>query len=157
MRFDGCFHAHHRRFEDPPANDIFLCFCARGQYLLDLLAQVPDLRRRRGRRHTLVSVLAAVAAGSRSFAAIGQWAGDQVLDFLGAARGAADESTFRRVFAAVDAGTLDAVLGAWLWTRAVRVGGRIVIAVDGKTVRGARGRNGTAPYLVAALAHGVGA
>lgn len=51
---------------------------ARGQYLLDLLAQVPDPRRRRGRRHTLVGVLAvglaAVVAGSRSFAAIGQWA-----------------------------------------------------------------------------------
>ncbi|MEU8799629.1 ISAs1 family transposase [Spirillospora sp. NPDC048819] len=137
---------------------------ARGQYLLDLLAQVPDPRRRRGRRHTLVSVLAvgiaAVAAGSRSFAAIGQWAadaGDQVLDALRAARGAAEESTFRRVFATVDAGTLDAILGAWLWTRAARAGGRLVIAIDGKTIRGARDKDSKAPHLVAALAHGAGA
>jgi DDE_Tnp_1-associated len=47
---------------------------ARSQYLLDLLAQVPDPRKRRGRRHALAGLLAvgiaAVIAGSRSFAAI---------------------------------------------------------------------------------------
>jgi predicted transposase YbfD/YdcC len=52
---------------------------------------------------------------------------------------------------------LDRVLGAWLWTRAVRAGSRLVIAIDGKTVRGAKGRAGKAPHLVAALAHGIGA
>src|SRR5947207_3139653 len=41
----------------------------RGQYLLDLLVQVPDPRKKRGRRHPLVGLLAAVIAGSRSFAA----------------------------------------------------------------------------------------
>ena len=49
---------------------------ARSQYLLDLLAQVPDPRKRRGRRHQLAGLLAAgiaaVMAGSRSFAAIWQ-------------------------------------------------------------------------------------
>jgi hypothetical protein len=57
----------------------------------------------------------------------------------------------------VSANTLDGVLGAWLWTRAVRAGGRLVIAVDGKTVRGAKNKDGKAPHLVAALAHGIGA
>ena len=36
-------------------------------------------------------------------------------------------------------------------------GGRLVIAIDGKTVRGAKGKKGKAPHLVAALAHGIGA
>ena len=36
-------------------------------------------------------------------------------------------------------------------------GGRLVIAIDGKTVRGAKGKGGKAPHLVAALAHGIGA
>jgi predicted transposase YbfD/YdcC len=137
---------------------------ARSQYLLDLLAQVPDPRKRRGRRHALAGLLAvgiaAVIAGSRSFAAVGQWAADagpEVLAVLGATRGAAEESTFRRAFAVVSADVLDRVLGAWLWTRAVRAGGRLVIAVDGKTVRGAKSKNGKAPHLVAALAHGAGA
>jgi predicted transposase YbfD/YdcC len=137
---------------------------ARSQYLLDLLAQVPDPRKKRGRRHPLAGLLAAgiaaVIAGSRSFAAIGQWAADagpEVLAALGAVRGAAEESTFRRAFALVSADVLDRVLGAWLHTRAMQAGGRLVIAIDGKTVRGARNKAGKAPHLVAALAHGIGA
>ncbi len=137
---------------------------ARCHYLLDLLAQVPDPRKRRGRRHALAGLLAvgiaAVIAGSRSFAAIGQWAADagpEALAVLGAARGPAEESTFRRAFALVSADVLDRVLGAWLWTRAVLAGGRLVIAIDGKTVRGAKSKEGKAPHLVAALAHGIGA
>jgi predicted transposase YbfD/YdcC len=104
--------------------------------------------------------VAAVIAGSRSFAAIGQWAADagpEVLAGLGAARGPAEESTFRRTFAMVSVDSLDRVLGTWLWTRASRSGGRLVIAVDGKAVRGAKGKDGKAPHLVAALAHGIGA
>ena len=104
--------------------------------------------------------IAAVIAGSRSFAAIGQWAanaGPEVLAVLGAARGPAEESTFRRAFALVSADVLDRVLGAWLHTRAMQAGGRLVIAIDGKTVRGAKSKGGKAPHLVAALAHGIGA
>ena len=137
---------------------------ARSQYLLDLLAQVPDPRKKRRRRHPLAGLLAvgiaAVIAGSKSFAAIGQWAADagpEALAALGAVRGAAEESTFRRAFALVSADVLDRVLGAWLHTRAVRAGGRLVIAIDGKTVRGAKNKDGKAPHLVAALAHGIGA
>ena len=137
---------------------------ARSQYLLELLAQVPDPRRKRGRRHPLAGLLAvgiaAVIAGSKSFAAIGQWAaeaGPEVLAGLGAARGPAEESTFRRAFALVSPDVLDRFLGAWLHTRAAWVSGRLVIAIDGKTVRGARDKNGKAPHLVAALAHGIGA
>ena len=136
----------------------------RSQYLLDLLAQIPDPRKRRGRRHRLAGLLAvgiaAVIAGSRSFAAIGQWAADagaDVLAGLGAARGPAEESTFRRAFALIGPDVLDQVLGAWLQTRAVQAGGRLVIAVDGKAVRGAKDKDGKAPHLVAALAHGIGA
>jgi len=137
---------------------------ARSQYLLDLLAQVPDSRKRRGRRHPLAGLLAvgiaAVIAGSRSFAAIGQWAADagpELLAMLGAVRGPAEESTFRRAFTLVSPDALDRALGAWLHTRAVQAGGRLVIAIDGKTVRGARNKDGKAPHLVAALAHGIGA
>ena len=137
---------------------------SRSQYLLDLLAQVPDPRKRRGRRHPLAGLLAvgiaAVIAGAKSFAAIGQWAADagpEVLAGLGADRGPAEESTFRRALALVSGDVLDRVLGAWLYTRAVQAGGRLVIAIDGKTVRGAKDKTGKAPHLVAALAHGIGA
>lgn len=140
-----------------------VCSQPQRQYLLDLLAQIPDPRMRRGRRHALGGLLAvgiaAVMAGSKSFAAIGQWAADagaDVLVGLGASRGAAEVSTFRRAFAALDADKLDQVLGAWLWTRSSQVNDRLIIAVDGKTLRGAKDKNGQQPHLVAALAHGIG-
>jgi hypothetical protein len=99
-------------------------------------------------------------AGSKSFAAVGQWAADagtEVLAGLGAVRRPAEESTFRRAFAMIGPDKLDQVLGAWLWTRSVQVSGRLVIAVDGKAIRGTKDRTGKAPRLVAALAYGIGA
>jgi hypothetical protein len=101
-----------------------------------------------------------VTAGSRSFAAIGQWAADAgpaALAVLGAARGPRRSPPSGARSPLVSADVLDRVLGAWLWIRAVQAGGRLVIAIDGKTVRGVRNKTGKAPHLVAALAHGIGA
>ncbi len=133
--------------------------------LLELLACVPDPRHPRGIRHGLPGILAvavaAVVAGARSFAAIGQWVADADADLLaalGSERGCGpSESAIRRAVARLDAATLDAILAAWLWTRTVVVGQQRVISIDGKTVRGARTRDRAAPHLVAALDHDSGA
>jgi hypothetical protein len=106
--------------------------------LVEVLKLVPDPRARRGIRHALPGIvavaLAAVVAGARSFAAIGQWAGElagEQLAALGLARSnAPDASTLRKVFAHLDAATLDRLIGALLWTRTRVVGGRRVIAFD---------------------------
>src|SRR5690242_16507364 len=148
-------HAHHRlpRGLRPPMTSSPMA-AARCQHLLGLLAQVPDPRKKRGRRHALAGLLAvgiaAVIAGSKSFAAIGQWAGDagpDVLAVLGAERGPAEESTYRRAFALVSADMLDRVLGAWLWTRG-RAGRRAAGDRDrrqDRPRREAQGREGPAP------------
>jgi hypothetical protein len=89
--------------------------------LLGCLAQLADPRHRRGRRHALTTVLAvavaAVLAGARSLAAIGEWASDapcQVLAALGVRRdpltGAwrpPGEATVRRMLARIDPDALD--------------------------------------------------
>jgi predicted transposase YbfD/YdcC len=129
-----------------------------------MLRSVPDPRARRGIRHALPGIVAvalgAVVAGARSFAAIGQWASELTgaqLAELGLTRPTApDASTFRKVFARLDAATLDRLVGAFLWTRTRVVAGRRVIAIDGKTVRGARTATTTAPHLVSALDHATG-
>ena len=79
--------AAHRRDAPPPLAP------EQCRDLLDCLAQIPDPRHRRGRRHTLGAVLAvavaAVVAGASSLAAIGEWASDapcQVLAALGVCR-----------------------------------------------------------------------
>ena len=46
---------------------------------------------------------------------------------------------------------LDALLTSWLYTRTGAIAGRRVIAVDGKTMRGARTADNPAPHLLAAL------
>jgi hypothetical protein len=132
--------------------------------LVQVLKLVPDPRARRGIRHGLPGIVAvalvAVVAGARSFAAIGQWAGELTgaqLRELGLSRGVApDPSTFRKVLARLDAAILDQLVGAFLCTRTRVVGGRRVIAIDGKTVRGARTANGAAPHLVSAFDHATG-
>lgn len=138
----------------------------RDESLLSVLESVPDPRARRGVRYPLAGMLAmtvtAVVAGARSFAAVGQWAADvsagQLAAFGVARREAPDESTLRKLFARVDADALDGALGRWMWSRTTVVDGRRVIALDGKTVRGARVRSdGKAPHLIAAFDHGAGA
>ena len=140
--------------------------------LLEALEQVPDPRARRGVRHSwsgmVAAGIAAVTAGARSLRAIAEWVADQdaeTLAMLGLTGSRApSEPTIRRVLTAIDADELDRVLGAWMWTR-TQTGpdGRRVIALDGKTVRGARdhhlpqGAPGTvAPHLVSAYDHNTG-
>ena len=133
--------------------------------LVEVLNQVPDPRARRGTRHALPGLvavtLAAVAAGARSFTAIGQWASELTsaqLRELGLSRPTApDPSTFRKVLARVDAAALDRLIGTLLWTRTRVAGGRRVIAIEGKTIRGARTAATTDPHLVSALDHATGA
>jgi predicted transposase YbfD/YdcC len=137
--------------------------------LAHVLTELPDPRRRRGVRHRLtglvVLAVAAVVSGARSYAAIGQWVGElsgEQLGQVGLTRSQApDESTFRRLFTRLDAAKLDVLIGVFLWTRTRMVAGptgtRRVIAIDGKTIRGARTATAAAPHLVAAYDHGSGA
>ncbi len=132
------------------------------QRLLDHLARVPDPRDPRGVRYPLKELLAvsvgAVMAGAKSFAAIGEWAAALTVDslcLLGLDR-APTESNLRKLFARLDAAALDLQLGVYAWTRTRQAGGRRVIAIDGKTIRGARTAGSSAPHLVAALDHTTG-
>ena len=133
--------------------------------LLEALGQVPDPRDPRGRRYRLVPVLAiavcAVLAGARSYSAIAGWAADappRLRARLGLTRTVPDLVTIWRVLTAVDPAALDRALGAWVRARlaARRPGGQVVLAVDGKTVRGAHTSDGMAPHLLACLDHGTG-
>ena len=145
--------------------------------LASCLAAVPDLRRPRGVRHSLTSLLmasvAAVLAGARSFTAIGEWIADappQVMAALGIRRDPLtgrfeppDEATIRRVLEAVDADALDAAVGSWLADRAAGqaagTGRRRAVAVDGKSLRGTRhsAADGQAAHLLAAADQRTGA
>jgi predicted transposase YbfD/YdcC len=135
--------------------------------LLECLEGVPDPRRRRGMRHRAAVVLAfavaAVMAGADSVTAVSEWAADvppEVLAPLGAWRDrrgrlvAPSLSTFRRVLRKLDGQALAAAFGTWLRAQVLAGladAGAVVVALDGKTVRGARAGGERAPHLLAAM------
>lgn len=129
--------------------------------LVEVFASVPDRRDPRGVRHPLPVVLtvaaAAVMAGAKTLVAVDEWIGEadrDALSRLGIDPRSAlpSESTIRRTLAGLDAQDLDARIGAWMATRVHHSAGRRVIAVDGKSMRGA-GVGATMPHLLAALDH----
>ena len=136
------------------------------QPLVQVLRNVADPRDRRGVRHDLPTVLSlamtGVLAGCRSLTAIWEHTTDLTsadLRSLGVEAGQAlpSESTIRRVLQNLDPADVDAHLRSWLCTRTGTINGRTVIAVDGKTMRGARTSKDPAPHLLAALDHATGA
>jgi predicted transposase YbfD/YdcC len=131
--------------------------------LLNALAKVPDPRDPRGIRYPLSAVLAvavcAVMAGASSFAAITDWLHDldeHAQTRLGFGDTVPAGTTMWRLLIRLDPTLLAGVLGGWLHTRADRSGRpprrfRRVIAIDGKTLRGARLDNGRQVHLLSAL------
>lgn len=117
---------------------------------------------------------AGVVAGMASFTAIAGWVTDVPTDLLNrlyARCGRTDpvapsKATVWRVMTEIDPVTADAMIGAWLLERAgqnnptgpagTRDGsddGAVGIAVDGKTLRGAKDGDGNQTHLLAAMTH----
>ena len=135
--------------------------------LLESLLEVVDPRARRGVRHGFATILGiavcAVLAGARSYQAIAEWASDLtplIRRRLGVARGRApSESTIRRALQGVDDGELDQIVSTWLAIRAraaAAPGQPVVIAVDGKSARGARTDGERRVHLLGAFDTGTG-
>lgn len=131
--------------------------------LRSVLAGVTDPRKRRGVRHCLVTMLSAavcaVAAGALSFTAIAEWVADlpeHVATALGVDVRCPSESAIRRLINNLDADGFDAAIGSWLQRQCARrapAGRRRVLAVDGKTLRGARSGDERAPHVLAVIEH----
>ena len=142
--------------------------------LLEALGAVDDPRQRRGLRHSFMALLAAgvcaVLTGARSYAAIAEWiadAGAQQRTRLGVSRtDISDLATIWRLLIAVGPLQLDRAIGGWLGgllRRRWREGRRRVVAIDGKSIRGARHRGSSeddgeerAPHLMGCIDHASG-
>jgi predicted transposase YbfD/YdcC len=142
--------------------------------LLVALAGVPDPRPGGGRRHPLryllaVLVVAYASAGFESLTGAAQWAagvGADVLRVLGArpdpllgSVSPPSEATLRRAVNRLDPTAFDAVAAKWTaanldTTEQLATGiRRIAVAIDGKTVRGAKVPGEVTPHLLAAATH----
>lgn len=137
--------------------------------LLRILMSLPDSRQRRGRRHDQASVLAiaicAVLCGASSYVAIAEWAQRSSQNFLrrlGCRKDPSSkrytppsEPTIRRVLQGIDAEQVDQALAGWVHSLAGgKPGG--ALAIDGKTLRGARRDSGGQVHLLSAMLHDTG-
>lgn len=136
--------------------------------LLRILMSLPDSRHRRGRRHDQTSILAvaicAVLCGAKSYVAMAEWAqrcSQNFLKRLGCRKEPRSKSytppsepTIRRVLQGIDAEQVDRALSGWL--QSLEGGRGEAVAIDGKTLRGARRQNGGQVHLLSAMLHGTG-
>jgi hypothetical protein len=127
--------------------------------LLEALAQIPDPRSRRGRRHPLPAILSlavlAMLTGCKSYQAIAQFGRDKgfpLAHALGFTRGKTPtKSTFSVLFRRLDVAAFEAALSAWVAAR-LPVEQLLVLAIDGKTARGSKDGEAPGHHLVAAYA-----
>ena len=122
------------------------------------LAQVPDPRGRKGRRHVFVAMLTAtvcaILQSCRGYAAIGQWLSEQPLDFLHALgfwRTPLTASGVRKLLSRIDVAALEAALTCWI-NDLLPDGGSTTdlmpVALDGKSLRGTWNRLNRAVHLL---------
>src|SRR6266496_2840442 len=136
--------------------------------LVEMLTRLTDPRSPQGKRHDLVFVLACAVVGTLAGAANYRQLARQVADLpqsLLEKLGARwiwfrrryvwpSEATLRRVLQRIDAAELDRLVGAWLCARAWRdADGLLVIAVDGKVLRGAWTEANDQVTLFSAMIH----
>ncbi len=129
--------------------------------LIHILKSLPDPRKKRGKRHRIISIMAiaicAVLCGARSYAAIAQWAQHRTkkqlerlwYDEKRECYIPPSEPTIRRVLQSIDAETVDQAIYGWL----SRLYSGSAVAFDGKTLKGARDDNGNQVHLLSAIIH----
>lgn len=130
--------------------------------LPDFFADIPDPRRKQGRRHSLASILAiasgAVLCGMEGYKAISDWAqdlGPKALERFGCRRRngryhVPSRTTFREVLIRVDPDHLDHCLQGWNKQFAQDDEG---LAIDGKTMCNAVDEQGRQTHILGVVGH----
>ena len=141
---------------------------AQPQPLIEVFAEIPDLRCCRGKRYPLPAMLSlaccAMLCGYRSYSAIAAWGrnyGARIAQALGFTHSTPCAATLHTVFRHVDRAEMEATLGAWAEgivgsTPVAPSASEAAVALDGKTLRGSRKQGAPGVHLLSALSHHVG-
>ena len=135
--------------------------------LIEVLAEVPDFRKSRGKRHSLTAILAlacaAMLCGYKSYGAIAEWGqlyGAELARKLGFKEGKTPSvGTLHTVFRHLDKKAFEACLGKWAECALQHAPTKMPlqgIAIDGKTLRGSRKQGACDTHLLSAVSHGLG-
>jgi hypothetical protein len=135
--------------------------------LIEVLSEVPDFRKSRGKRHSLAAILtlacAAMLCGFKSYGAMAEWGclyGGDLARRLGFKHGKTPAAgTLHTVFRHLDKKAFEACLGAWAECALQHTPTKTDlrgIAIDGKTLRGSRKQGACDTHLLSAVSHGLG-
>ena len=139
---------------------------ARAGSLLSYLAQVPDPRGRKGRRHPISAMLTAVVCGflcgHRGWTGLAEWLNDQPLDvchWMGFRRWPPRKDCFRDLLMKLDPDALERAVRQWI-TDGLKLSDDEdllrAVSFDGKTLRGSLRDFAPAIHLLAAVDHQTG-
>jgi hypothetical protein len=136
--------------------------------LIEVLAEVEDPRKARGKRHPLAAILAlsvaATLCGAQGYGAIAEWGrnhGAALARALGFTREKTPcAGTLHYLFQRLDRQALERVLSAWAETILASLppskGSWEALAIDGKTLRGSKQQGALEVHLVSVLSHRLG-
>ena len=139
----------------------------KSRHLLDILAEVPDLRKPRGKRHPLSAILGlavvAMLCGYRSYSAIAQW-GRTYPPQLAVALGFTHPktpcaSTFHYCFKTIDTVALEKTLSEWAAGVLEDLPDEVdkaAVAMDGKTLCGSVKQGAHTTHLLSVVSHQLG-
>jgi predicted transposase YbfD/YdcC len=136
--------------------------------LIDVLAEIPDCRHARGKRHPLPAILAlvcvAILCGYRSYSAISQWARvypRELVVALGLTHSTSPcAATLCTILRQLDRDQLEERLATWAQSVLAALPPDPTedeaIALDGKTLRGSKHQGAPNVHLLSALSHRLG-
>lgn len=136
--------------------------------LVEILAEIPDSRKAKGRRHSLCAILSlcvvAMIAGAKNPRAIARWWQNRqelkgLLEKLGFDKGKGpSQSTLYRVLALIDMEKFETQAGQWverIMTDVLPIAEDELegIAIDGKTLCGSHQQGASGTHLLGAFSH----
>jgi hypothetical protein len=137
-----------------------------GRDLRDVLAQVPDPRGRKGRRHSLSALLTAVVCGvlcgSRGYLALVEWLHELPVDvwhWMGYTRTPPKQDCFRDLLIKLDPAALEAALRSWITDDLLLPADAeslSAVSLDGKTLCATLRSFAPAVHLLSAVDHRTG-
>jgi len=135
--------------------------------LIDILAEIKDVRQKKGLRHPLSGMLAlacvAILCGYQRVGAIAEWGrnyGEQYAKAFGFEKhGYPAQITWYRVFGKIDIKQVETKLTEWCEEilKALQLEGELIgISIDGKTLRGSKRQGAENSHLLSAYIHQIG-
>lgn len=129
--------------------------------LREALGKIPDPRARRGVRYPftdlLLILICAVFSGTKSLSTVVEWAAQasETSTLFDSGR-IPSLATIHRLVAGLDPLALDTSINKWTRARVRAGGGTLIVALDGKEIRGAKNAGQSRVFLMGALEHTTG-